>query len=248
MVLAQIMNSNQLHNLPLISPSDIHIFGATALIKNLVFARITPFDLEELRQSAIKFYNRQDLLAGTELDEFKKLALECENLFLSKEPVVKEIDYINLTSRQFITKHTESFIERLYVANKKKYPTEELLDLNKIDPSKPKSIIAFGTKNPNVIDKLLKSDDYNVRLALSMNPILDNKALSYLAKDTIQLIRLNVIQHQNFTSDIAKLFVNETSEWNILELKSLLNSKGDKTTIDYLAKNGNDVIKKAMAV
>lgn len=86
-----------------------------------------------------------------------------------------------------------------------------------------------------------------MRLALSMNPILDNKALSYLAKDIIRLIRLNVIQHQNFTSDIAKLFINETSEWNILELKSLLNSKGDKTTIEYLAKNGNAVIKKAMA-
>lgn len=240
------MNSNQLHNLPLISPSDIHIFGDTALIKNLVFARITPFDLEELRRWAINFYNHANLSSGTELDEFTKLALECEKLYVNKEPAVKQIDYVNLHSRQFITEHTESSIKRLYVANKKKYPTEELLDLNKIDPSKPKSIIAFGTKNPNVIDKLLKNDDYNVRLALSMNPILDNKALSYLAKDTIQLIRLNVIQHQNFTSDIAKLFVNETSEWNILELKSLLNSKCDKATIDYLAKNGNAVIKKAM--
>lgn len=240
------MNSNQLHNLPLISPSDIYIFGDTALIKNLVFARITPFDLEELRRWAINFYNHANLSSGTELDEFTKLALECEKLYVNKEPAVKQIDYVNLHSRQFITEHTESSIKRLYVANKKKYPTEELLDLNKIDPSKPKSIIAFGTKNPNVIDKLLKNDDYNVRLALSMNPILDNKALSYLAKDTIQLIRLNVIQHQNFTSDIAKLFVNETSEWNILELKSLLNSKCDKATIDYLAKNGNAVIKKAM--
>lgn len=247
MVLAQIMNNSQSHNLTLISPSDICIFGETTLIKNLVFARITPFDLEELRLTAIKFYNRTDLLSGTELDELKKLATECENLVLNKEPVVKEINYINLTSRQFITKHTESFIEKLYVANKKKYPNEELFDLSKIDPFKSKRLIAFGTKNPNVIDKLLKNDDYNVRLALSMNPILDNKALSYLAQDTIQLIRLNVIQHQNFTSDIAKLFVNETSEWNILELKSLLNSKSDKATIDYLAKNGNDVIKKAMA-
>lgn len=238
------MNSNQLHNLPLISPSDIYIFGDTALIKNLVFARITPFDLEELRRWAINFYNHANLSSGTELDEFTKLALECEKLYVNKEPAVKQIDYVNLHSRQFITEHTESSIKRLYVANKKKYPTEELLDLNKIDPSKPKSIIAFGTKNPNVIDKLLKNDDYNVRLALSMNPVLDNKALSYLAKDTIQLIRLNVIQHQNFTSDIAKLFVNETSEWNILELKSLLNSKCDKATIDYLAKNGNAVIKR----
>lgn len=238
------MNSNQLHNLPLISPPDIHIFGDTALIKNLVFARITPFDLEELRRWAINFYNHANSSSGTELDEFTKLALECEKLYVNKEPTVKQIDYVNLHSQQFITEHTESFIEKLYVANKKKYPTEELLDLNKIDPVKPKSIIAFGTKNPNVIDKLLKSDDYNVRLALSMNPILDNKALSYLAKDTIQLIRLNVIQHQNFTSDIAKLFVNETSEWNILKLKSLLNSKGYKSTIDYLAKNGNDLVKK----
>nr|DAN45008.1 MAG TPA: hypothetical protein [Ackermannviridae sp.] len=242
------MNSNQSHNIPLISPSDIHIFGDTALIKNLVFARITPFDLEELRRWAINFYNHANSSSGTELDEFTKLALECEKLYANKEPTVKRIDYVNLHSQQFITEHTESSIERLYVANKKKYPTEELLDLNKIDPSKPKSIIAFGTKNPNVIDKLLKSDDYNVRLALSMNPILDNKALSYLAKDTIQLIRLNVIQHQNFTSDIAKLFVNETSEWNILKLKSLLNSKGDKTTIDYLVKNGNDLVKKHFSI
>lgn len=239
------MNSNQSRNLPLILPSDIHIFGYTALIKNLVFARITPYDLEELRRWAINFYNHANLSSGTELDEFTKLALECEKLYVNKEPTVKQMDYVNLHSRQFITVHTESFIEKLYVANKKKYPAEELLDLNKIDPSKPKSIIAFGTKNPNVIDKLLKSDDYNVRLALSMNPILDNKTLSYLAKDTIPLIRLNVIQHQNFTSDIAKLFVNERSEWNILELKSLLNSKSDKTTIDYLAKNGNDLVKKA---
>lgn len=242
------MNSNQSRNLPLISPSDIYIFGDTVLIKNLVFARITPFDLEELRRWAINFYNHANSSSCTELDEFTKLALECEKLYVNKEPTVKRIDYVNLHSQQFITEHTESSIERLYVANKKKYPTEELLDLSKIDPSKSKRLIAFGTKNPNVINQLLKSDDYNVRLALSMNPILDNKALSYLAKDTIQLIRLNVIQHQNFTSDIAKLFVNEASEWNILELKSLLNSKGDKTTIDYLVKNGNDLVKKHFSI
>lgn len=223
MVLAQIMNINQSHNLTLISPLDICIFGDTALIKNLVFARITPFDLEELRLTAIKFYNRSDLLSGTELDEFKKLAIECENLVLNKEPVVKEIDYINLTSRQFITKHSESFIEKLYVANKKKYPTEELLDLNKIDPTKPKRLIAFGTKNSNVINKLLKSDDYSVRLALSLNSALDYNALSYLAKDEISSIRLNVIQHPSFTPEIAKLFINETSDLNILALKERLN-------------------------
>lgn len=217
------MNINQSHNLTLISPLDICIFGDTALIKNLVFARITPFDLEELRLTAIKFYNRSDLLSGTELDEFKKLAIECENLVLNKEPVVKEIDYINLTSRQFITKHSESFIEKLYVANKKKYPTEELLDLNKIDPTKPKRLIAFGTKNSNVINKLLKSDDYSVRLALSLNSALDYNALSYLAKDEISSIRLNVIQHPSFTPEIAKLFINETSDLNILALKERLN-------------------------
>ena len=218
------MNNTQPHKITLTSPSDICIFGDTALIKNLVFARITPFDLEELRLTAIKFYNRTDLLSGTELDEFKKLAIECENLVLNKKPVVKEINYINLTSRQFITKHTESFIEKLYVANKKKYPTEELLDLSKIDPSKPKRPIAFGTKNSNVINKLLKSDDYSVRLALSLNPALDYNALSYLAKDEISSIRLNVIQHPHFSPEMAKLFINETSDLNILALKERLNS------------------------
>ena len=247
MVLVQIMNSNQSRNLPLISLSDIHIFGDVALINKSIFARITLYDNKKLRDGCVKLLQSIGGSTNYSDDGTFKLVLECERI-LDKGVVVKKIDYINLSSSQFITKHTESSIERLYIANKKKYPTEELLDLSKIDPSKPKSIIAFGTKNPNVVDKLLKSDDYNVRLALSINPILDNKALSYLARDTIQLIRLNVIQHQNFTSDIAKLFVNETSEWNILELKSLLNSKGYKSTIDYLVKNGNDLVKKHFSI
>ena len=240
------MNSNQSHNLTLISPSDICIFGDTALIKNLFFARITPFDFEELRRLAIKSYNFSDALACTKLDEFSKFALECQNLFLNKEPVVKRIDYVNLHSQQFIIKHTKSFIEKLYVVNKKKYPTEELLDLTKIDPSKSNRIIAFGTKNLNVINKLLKSDDYSVRLALSMNSVLNCNALSYLAKDDISPIRFNVIQHPNFTPEIAKFFINETSDLNILALKERLSFLKDKHIIDYLIKNGNAAIKKAM--
>lgn len=240
------MNSNQSRNLPLISPSDIYIFGDTVLIKNLVFARITPFDLEELRRWAINFYNHANSSSCTELDEFTKLALECEKLYVNKEPTVKRIDYVNLHSQQFITEHTESSIERLYVANKKKYPTEELLDLSKIDPSKSKRLIAFGTKNPNVINQLLKSDDYSVRLALSMNPVLNYDALSHLAKDDISLIRLNVIQHPNFTPEMAKLFINETSDLNILTLKDRLNFSKDKHIIDYLIKNGNAAIKNVM--
>ena len=240
------MNSNQSRNLPLISPSDIYIFGDTVLIKNLVFARITPFDLEELRRWAINFYNHANSSSCTELDEFTKLALECEKLYVNKEPTVKRIDYVNLHSQQFITEHTESSIERLYVANKKKYPTEELLDLSKIDPSKSKRLIAFGTKNPNVINQLLKSDDYSVRLALSMNPVLNYDALSHVAKDDISLIRLNVIQHPNFTPEMAKLFINETSDLNILTLKDRLNFSKDKHIIDYLIKNGNAAIKNVM--
>lgn len=221
MVLVQIMNNIQPHKITLTSPSDICVFGDVALINKLILARITPYDKEELRGDCIQLLKS---ISGTNyFDEAFKLALECERI-LDKDVVIKEIEYINLSSTQYINEHTERSICRLYVANKKKCPTEELFDLDKIDKSTPKTLIAFGTKNSNVINKLLKSDDYSIRLALSLNPALDHNALSYLAKDEISSIRLNVIQHPSFTPEIAKLFINETSDLNILALKERLNS------------------------
>lgn len=237
------MNNTQPHKITLISPSDICVFGDVALINKLIFARITPYDKEELRGDCVQLLKS---ISGTNyFDEAFKLALECERI-LDKDVVIKEIEYINLSSSQFINENTERSICRLYVANKKKCPTEELFDLDKIDQSTPKTLIAFGTKNPNVINKLLKSDDYSVRLALSMNPVLNYDALSHLAKDDISLIRLNVIQHPNFTPEMAKLFINETSDLNILALKERLSFPKDKHIIDYLIKNGNPAIKKAL--
>lgn len=242
MVLVQIMNNTQPHKITLTSPSDICVFGDVALINKLILARITPYDTKKLRADCVKLL--RSIGSGTNyFDEAFKLALECERI-LDKDVVIKEIEYINLSSSQYINEHTERSICRLYVANKKQHLGEELLDLYKIDQSTPKTLIAFGTKNTNVINKLLKSDDYSVRLALSMNPVLNYDALSHLAKDDISLIRLNVIQHPNFTSEMAKLFINETSDLNILTLKERLNFPKDKHIINYLINNGNAAIKK----
>lgn len=241
MVLVQIMSNTQPHKITLTSPSDICVFGDVALINNLILARITPYNKEELRGDCVQLLKS---ISGTNyFDEAFKLALECERI-LDKDVVIKKIEYINLSSSQYINEHTERSICRLYVANKKQHLGEELLDLYKIDQSTPKTLIAFGTKNTNVINKLLKSDDYSVRLALSMNPVLNYDALSHLAKDDISLIRLNVIQHPNFTSEMAKLFINETSDLNILTLKERLNFPKDKHIINYLINNGNAAIKK----
>lgn len=234
------MNNPQLNKITLNPPSNICIFGDVALINKLIFARITPYDKEELRGDCVQLLKS---ISGTNyFDEAFKLALECERI-LDKDVVIKEIEYINLSSSQYINEHTERSIFRLYVANKRQHLGEELLDLYKIDQSTPKTLIAFGTKNTNVINKLLKSDDYSVRLALSMNPILNYDALSHLAKDDISLIRLNVIQHPNFTPEIAKLFINEISDLNILTLKERLSFSKDKHIIDYLINNGNATIK-----
>lgn len=234
------MSNTQPHKITLTSPSDICVFGDVALINNLILARITPYNKEELRGDCVQLLKS---ISGTNyFDEAFKLALECERI-LDKDVMIKEIEYINLSSSQYINEHTERSICRLYVANKKKCPTEELFDLDKIDQSTPKVIIAFGTKNHNVINKLLKSDDYSVRLALSMNPVLNYDALSCLAKDDISSIRLNVIQHPNFTPEMAKLFINETSDLNILALKERLSFPKDKHIIDYLINNGNATIK-----
>lgn len=241
MVLVQIMSNTQPHKITLTSPSDICVFGDVALINNLILARITPYNKEELRGDCVQLLKS---ISGTNyFYEAFKLALECERI-LDKDVVIKKIEYINLSSSQYINEHTERSICRLYVANKKQHLGEELLDLYKIDQSTPKTLIAFGTKNTNVINKLLKSDDYSVRLALSMNPVLNYDALSHLAKDDISLIRLNVIQHPNFTSEMAKLFINETSDLNILTLKERLNFPKDKHIINYLINNGNAAIKK----
>jgi len=240
-VLVQIMSNTQPHKITLTSPSDICVFGDVALINNLILARITPYNKEELIGDCVQLLKS---ISGTNyFDEAFKLALECERI-LDKDVVIKKIEYINLSSSQYINEHTERSICRLYVANKKQHLGEELLDLYKIDQSTPKTLIAFGTKNTNVINKLLKSDDYSVRLALSMNPVLNYDALSHLAKDDISLIRLNVIQHPNFTSEMAKLFINETSDLNILTLKERLNFPKDKHIINYLINNGNAAIKK----
>ena len=241
MVLVQIMSNTQPHKITLTSPSDICVFGDVALINNLILARITPYNKEELIGDCVQLLKS---ISGTNyFDEAFKLALECERI-LDKDVVIKKIEYINLSSSQYINEHTERSICRLYVANKKQHLGEELLDLYKIDQSTPKTLIAFGIKNTNVINKLLKSDDYSVRLALSMNPVLNYDALSHLAKDDISLIRLNVIQHPNFTSEMAKLFINETSDLNILTLKERLNFPKDKHIINYLINNGNAAIKK----
>jgi hypothetical protein len=235
------MSNTQPHKITLTSPSDICVFGDVALINNLILARITPYNKEELIGDCVQLLKS---ISGTNyFDEAFKLALECERI-LDKDVVIKKIEYINLSSSQYINEHTERSICRLYVANKKQHLGEELLDLYKIDQSTPKTLIAFGTKNTNVINKLLKSDDYSVRLALSMNPVLNYDALSHLAKDDISLIRLNVIQHPNFTSEMAKLFINETSDLNILTLKERLNFPKDKHIINYLINNGNAAIKK----
>lgn len=238
------MNNTQPHKITLTSPSDICVFGDVALINKLILARITPYNKEELRNDCVQLLKSISSTNYSDDGTFK-LALECERI-LDKDVVIKEIEYINLSSTQYINDHTEQSICRLYVANKKQHLGEELLDLYKIDQSTPKTLIAFGTKNTNVINKLLKSDDYSVRLALSMNPVLNYDALSHLAKDDISLIRLNVIQHPKFTSEMAKLFINETSDLNILTLKDRLNFSKDKPIIDYLIKNGNAAIKNVM--
>ena len=161
MVLVQIMSNTQPHKITLTSPSDICVFGDVALINNLILARITPYNKEELRGDCVQLLKS---ISGTNyFDEAFKLALECERI-LDKDVVIKKIEYINLSSSQYINEHTERSICRLYVANKKQHLGEELLDLYKIDQSTPKTLIAFGTKNTNVINKLLKSDDYSVRL------------------------------------------------------------------------------------
>ena len=242
MVLVQIMSSTQPHKITLTSPSDICVFGDVALINKLILARITPYNKEELRNDCVQLLKSISNTNYSDDGTFK-LALECERI-LDKDVVIKEIEYINLSSSQYINEHTERSICRLYVANKRQHLGEELLDLYKIDQSTPKTLIAFGTKNTNVINKLLKSDDYSVRLALSMNPVLNYDALSHLAKDDISSIRLNVIQHPNFTPEIAKLFINETSDLNILALKERLSFPKDKHIINYLINNGNAAIKK----
>lgn len=238
------MNNSPPHKITLTSPSDICVFGDVALINKLILARITPYDKGKLRSDCVKLLRSIGGSTNYSDDGTFKLALECERI-LDQGVVVKKIDYINLPSSQSINEHTERSICRLYVANKIQHLGEELLDLYKIDQSTPKTLIAFGTKNTNVINKLLKSDDYSVRLALSMNPILNYDALSHLAKDDISLIRLNVIQHPNFTPEMAKLFINETSDLNILALKERLSFPKDKHIIDYLINNGNTAIKKS---
>lgn len=239
------MFHTQLNNSSLNSQPDICVFGDVALINKLILARITPYDREELKNIYTKLLQFANSTTNYSDDGILNLALKYERL-LNKDVVVKKIDYINLLSTQFIDKHTEVLICRLYIANKRQHFGEELLDLTKIDPATPKKLIAFGTKNSNVINKLLKSDDYSVRLALSMNPVLNGDALSYLARDDISLIRLNVIQHPNFNPEIAKLFVNEQSDLNILTLKERLSFPKDKHIIDYLIKNGTIAIKKAL--
>ena len=236
------MNNSPPHKITLTSPSDICVFGDVALINNLILARITPYDKEELKNDCVQLLKSISNTNYSDDGTFK-LALECERI-LDKDVVIKEIEYINLSSSQYINEHTERSICRLYVANKRQHLGEELLDLYKIDQSTPKTLIAFGTKNTNVINKLLKSDDYSVRLALSMNPVLNYDSLSHLAKDDISSIRLNVIQHPNFTPEIAKLFINETSDLNILALKERLSFPKDKHIINYLINNGNAAIKK----
>lgn len=237
------MFHTQLNNSSLNSQPDICVFGDVALINKLILARITPYNREELKRIYTKLLQFASDTTYYSDDGACKLALECEQM-LKKDFVVKKIDYINLLSTQFINEDTERLICRLYVANKRQHFGEELSDLDKIDQSTPKRLIAFGTKNSNVINKLLKSDDYSVRLALSMNPVLNGGALSYLAKDDISLIRLNVIEHPNFNPEIAKFFVNEKSDLNILTLKERLSFPKDKHIIDYLIENGNTAIKK----
>ena len=237
------MSHTQLNNNSLTHQPDICVFGDVALINKLILARITPYDKEELRKTCVKLLQFARDTTNYSDDGIFDLALKYERL-LNKDVVVKKIDYVNLLSTQFINEDTERLICRLYIANKRQHFGEELSDLDKIDQSTPKRLIAFGTKNSNVINKLLKSDDYSVRLALSMNPVLNGDALSYLAKDDISLIRLNVIQHPNFNPEIAKFFVNEKSDLNILALKERLSFPKDKHIIDYLIKNGNTAIKK----
>lgn len=237
------MSYIQPNNHSLNKQPDICVFGDVALIDKLVLARITPYDKEELKRIYTKLLQLASDTTYYSDDGIFNLTLKYEKN-LTKDIVVKKIDYVNLLSTQFINEHTETLICRLYIANKRQHFGEELLDLTKIDPATPKKLIAFGTKNSNVINKLLKSDDYSVRLALSMNPVLNGDALSYLAKDDISLIRLNVIQHPNFNPEIAKLFVNEKSDLNILTLKERLNFPKDKHIIDYLIENGNTAIKK----
>lgn len=239
------MSYIQPNNHSLNKQPDICVFGDVALIDKLVLARIAPYDKEELKRIYTKLLQFASDTTYYSDDGAFKLALECERM-LKKDFVVKKIDYVNLLSTQFINEHTETLICRLYIANKRQHFGEELLDLTKIDPATPKKLIAFGTKNSNVINKLLKSDDYSVRLALSKNLVLDHNALSSLAKDDISAIRLNVIQHPNFNPEIAKLFVNEQSDLNILALKERLNFPKDKHIIDYLIKNGTIAIKKAL--
>lgn len=111
--------------------------------------------------------------------------------------------------------------------NSRIFPNEQLAGFEYLETIRISSYIAgLATKNRDVIETMLTNQDdedfEQCVYGLSLNPIITESDLIRILKGKKVVIglKINVINHPNFTQEVAKLFVDEENDDVIEHLKA----------------------------
>lgn len=136
-------------------------------------------------------------------------------------------DYLDPKGLNYLNDYAIKAIIESHHKNSLTFPNEQLSGLEYLETIRINSYIAgLATQNRDVIETmLLNQDDEDFKqciFGLALNPIITESDLIRILKGKKVVIglKIDVINHPNFTQEVAKLFANEENDDVIEHLKA----------------------------
>lgn len=167
----------------------------------------------------------KDILEVTIFGDFVRAA--CINFHIN-DIVERNLpkDFLDPKGLNYLNDYAIKAIIESHHQNSLTFPNEQLSDLEYLETIRINSYVAgLATQNRDVIETMLRNEDGDFEqcvYGLALNPIITESDLMCILKGKKVVIglKIDVINHPNFTQEVAKLFADEENDDVIEHLKA----------------------------
>lgn len=167
----------------------------------------------------------KDILEVTIFGDFVRAA--CINFHIN-DIVERNLpkDFLDPKGLNYLNDYAIKAIIESHHQNSLTFPNEQLSGLEYLETIRINSYVAgLATQNRDVIETMLRNEDGDFEqcvYGLALNPIITESDLMCILKGKKVVIglKIDVINHPNFTQEVAKLFADEENDDVIEHLKA----------------------------
>lgn len=167
----------------------------------------------------------KDILEVTIFGDFVRAA--CINFHIN-DIVERNLpkDFLDPKGLNYLNDYAIKAIIESHHQNSLTFPNEQLSGLEYLETIRINSYVAgLATQNRDVIETMLRNEDGDFEqcvYGLALNPIITESDLMCIlkGKKVVVGLKIDVINHPNFTQEVAKLFADEENDDVIEHLKA----------------------------